>query len=121
ELPARMGKPVNSGDELCEVLGLFRVAEVEAVGEAGRRRTDGDDVANRLAHRQLRGPARIDLAVAWISVDRERASKGRARNRKDHAGVGIAGRNRRRPAHDAVVPRKDRLTGADVVMPEDEL
>ena len=92
-----------------EMLGDRRVAEVQAVG-AGRA------AARRRRRRcaPLRAPRARPRAAdracrsAGCPATAERDAERRAGDRHDHAGIGIAERDRGRPAHDAVVALEDR-------------
>ena len=120
EFAACVREAVDGRNELREVFRLFGIAEIQTVGQSGRRCADRYDVAHGFAHRELRRSARVELSVTRIPVDREGAAERRPRNRDDDARVGISRRDRCRPAHDAVVTRKDRLARAHVVMTQNE-
>ncbi len=118
ERARRVAQTVDRGDERAHLFRHRRVAEVQAVREAGRRRADRGDVRDRFENRELGGAPGIDLAVARVAADAERDRQRRIRNRHEHARIGVAGRDRGTAAHDAVVPSIDRRARRHVAMSE---
>ena len=68
EGPARLGHPVDALGELPHDLGMFGVAEVQAVDDGHRRRPHAGQVGHALGQRERRAGPGIERAVAGIGV-----------------------------------------------------
>ena len=102
---ARERHPLDRLGELPADLGLLRIAEVEAVGEAERLAADAGDVAGRLEDRQLAAEAGIERADAALPVERQREPPPRG-SQAEHRCVEPRPADRAR-LHELVVAPRD--------------
>ena len=111
----RVGHPGHRALELPRHVGLLRVAEVQAVGEAERLGADAGEVGRALEHRLDRAPVGVARHAAAVAVDRH--GDGALRpvvGELEHRGVGLLGAAHRARLHHRVVLLEQRPARADV-------
>ena len=100
QCPARVADAVDGVVQVPPDVGVLGIGEIEAIGDRGRFRACGDDIASRLADGDHRPLASIECRVARVAVGGERQPE---RGAVDADQRGVAAREDHRRVADLVV------------------